>query len=118
MRCEKWHNLESIWRDEQYSDFVHDFWDEFLDKMLCGGLVKNYNDIISPAIAVYDEMIARNPNLPKDIAPAVITEISEKASNLQRIDLGVGQLDSWQEIRKENERQRNLSDHPEIMGGK
>ena len=219
----QWHNLQSTWRDDQYSDFAHDFWEEFLDKtkttikiyeevseyldhkiqtaelvyglgaiseiltadlpiqmggvnstaassqpsnapnnpktkdnsspdtlidgianrfyqtigalrkgtasgmifvsMICGGLVKDYNDIISPAIAVYDEMIAKNPNLPKDSAPAVITKISEQASNLQGIDLGVQQLDAWQEVKKakkdeEDERQRKLPDQPEITGGK
>jgi hypothetical protein len=215
----QWHNLESTWQDDQYADFVHDFWEEFLDKtkttikiyeetseylnnkiqiaelvyglgaiseiltadlpiqmgsanstsassqannqkskdnssldtlidgianqfsqtigalkkgtassmifvtMLCGGLVKNYDEIISPAIAVYDEMIAKNPNLPKDSVPAIITEISEQSQNLLGIDLGVGQLDAWQEIKKgkkdeENERQRKLPDYPEISGSK
>jgi hypothetical protein len=215
----QWHNLESTWHDDQYADFVHDFWEEFLDKtkttikiyeeiseyldnkiqiaelvyglgtiseiltaglpiqmgsanstspsnqpnnqkskdnssldtlidgianqfsqtvgalkkgtassmifvtMLCGGLVKNYDEIISPVIAVYDEMIAKNPNLPKDSAPAIITEISEQSQNLLGIDLGFGQLDAWQEIKKgkkdeENERQRKLPDHPQIAGSK
>jgi hypothetical protein len=74
-------------------------------------------------IAVYDEMIAKNPNLPKDSAPAIITEISEQSQNLLGIDLGFGQLDAWQEIKKgkkdeENERQRKLPDHPQIAGSK
>ena len=44
--------------------------------MICGGLVKDYNDIISPAIAVCDEIIAKNPNLPEDSVPAVIATAS------------------------------------------
>jgi hypothetical protein len=215
----QWHNLESTWHDDQYSDFTHGFWEEFLDKtkttikkyeetseyfdnkiqiaelvygleaisailtanlpiqmeransmsanntpnnvktkdnsspdtlingitnhlyefigalrkgaassmifatMLCGGLVKNYDEIISPAIAVYDEMIAKNPNLPKDSVPAIITEISGQSQNLYGADLGVGQLDAWQEIRKqkkEDEREilLNLPDQPETTGAK
>ena len=216
----QWHNLESTWRDDQYSDFVHDFWEEFLDKtkitikiyeetsqyldrkiqtaeliyglgaiseilaanlpiqmgsanstsashqsapsnsrttndsssenllnsinngfyqaianlrkgtassmifvtMFFGGLMKNYDEIIAPAIAVYDEMIAKNPNLPEDSAPAIITEISEQ-QNLLGIDLGVGQLDAYQEIKKskkkeEGERLRDIPEQPEITGGK
>ena len=86
-------------------------------------MIKDYNDIISPAIAVYDEMIAKNPNLPEDSAPAVITKISGQASNLQGIDLGVQQLDAWQEVKKdkkkeEGERLRNIPEQPEITGGK
>ena len=215
----QWHNLESTWRDQQYSEFVNDFWDDFVgqikdvlkeseefqnhldhkiqiaekvsslgvfsdiltanlpiqigttntvsaakstsspkdqnesvvDKlaesisngvykaignlrkvtttsmifttMLFGGLVKNYNDIISPAIAVYDEMIAKNPNLPEDSLPSIITKISEQAPNLHGTDLGVEQLDAYQEIRKdkkkeEGERLRDLPEQPEITGGK
>ncbi len=214
----QWHNLEATWRDDQYSDFANDFWEEFLDKtkttiktyeeiseyldnkiqiaelvyglgaisevlaanlpiqmgsknsasasnqannpkskdnslldtaingivdrfyqtiglirkgtassmifvtMLCGGLVKNYDEIIAPAIAVYDEMIAKNPNLPKDSAPAVITEISER-QNPFGIDLGIGQLEAYQEVEKarkdqEDERRHNLPNQPEITGGK
>ena len=45
--------------------------------MICGGLVKDYSDIISPAIAVCDEIISKNPNLPEDSISAVITKISE-----------------------------------------
>ncbi|MBD2177276.1 hypothetical protein H6F42_10170 [Pseudanabaena sp. FACHB-1998] len=218
----QWHNLESTWRDDQYSDFVDDFWDEFLDKtkttikiyeetseyldrkiqiaelvyglgaiseiltsnlpikmqsasptsassqtkpnnpkntdnspldtllngitshfyqtigalrkgtassmifitMVCGGLVKNYDEIISPAIAVYDEMIAKNPNLPEDSAPAIITDISDQAKERHRLSSdNFEQLDTWQAIEQkkkdeEDERNRKLPDHPEITGGK
>ena len=91
--------------------------------MICGGLVKDYSDIISPAIAVCDGIIAKNPNLPEDSISAVITKISEQASNLQGIDLGVQQLDTWQEIKKdkkkeEGERLRNIPEQPEITEGK
>ena len=91
--------------------------------MICDGLVKDYNDIVSPAIAVCDEIIAKNPNLPEDSISAVITKISEQASNLQGIDLGVQQLDTWQEIKKdkkkeEGERLRNIPEQPEITEGK
>jgi hypothetical protein len=218
----QWHNLESTWRDDQYSDFVHDFWGEFVDKtkttikiyeetseyldkkiqiaemvyglgaiseiltanlpiqkgnanspsassqsapnnpkntdnspldtlingitnrfyqtigalrkgtassmifvtMLCGGLMKNYDEIIAPAITVYDEMIAKNPNLPEDSAPAVITDISDQAKERHGLSNGnFEQLDTWKGIEKakkdeEDERQRKLPVQPEITGGK
>ncbi|BBC23389.1 hypothetical protein [Pseudanabaena sp. ABRG5-3] len=214
----QWHNLESTWRDDQYSDFVHDFWEEFVDKtkitiktyeetseyldkktqiaeqvyglgaiseilsanlpiqmgstnstsvssqaapnntdnspldtlingitnrfyqtigvlrkgtassmifitMLCGGLVKNYDEIIAPAIAVYDEMIAKNPNLPEDSAPAIITDISDQVKDKFGISSNFEQLDTWQEIeeekkREEYKRERDLPEQPTLMGGK
>jgi hypothetical protein len=224
----QWHNLESTWRDDQYSDFVHDFWDEFLDKtkntitiyeetseylnkkiqiaemiyglgaiseiltsnlpikmgnansssassqvapnnsratndssleklvnginnglyqaisglrkgtassmifvtMFFGGLMKNYDEIIAPAIAVYDEMIAKNPNLPEDSAPKIITKISDEqkkeiglSSDLEWLDASIEKLDASMEIAQkkkdeEDERNRKLPDQPEITGGK
>jgi len=218
----QWHNLESTWRDDQYSDFVHDFWEGFLDEtkttikiyeetsqyldkkiqiaemvyglgaiseiltanlpiqmgsanstsassqsapnnpkntdnspldtlingitnrfyqtigalrkgtassmifvtMLCGGLVKNYDEIIAPAIAVYDEMIAKSPNLLDDSAPAVITNISDQAKARHGLSSdNFEQLDTWQGIEQkkkdeEDERNRKLPDQPEITGGK
>lgn len=218
----QWHNLESTWRDDQHSDFVYDFWDEFLDKtkttikiyeetsqyldrkiqtaelvyglgaiseilaanlpiqmgsvnstsansqsapnnsratnysslenllnsinngfyqaiaglqkgtassmifttMFFGGLMKNYDEIIAPAIAVYDEMIAKNPNLPEDSVPAVITDISDQAKERHGLSNdNFEQLDTWQGIEKakkdeEDERQRKLPEQPDITGGK
>ncbi|ELS33818.1 MULTISPECIES: hypothetical protein [Pseudanabaena] len=224
----QWHNLESTWRDDQYSDFVHDFWEEFLDKtkttikiyektseyldrkiqiteqvyglgaiseiltaklpiqmgspnstsassqsapnnpratndsslenllnsinngfyqaianlrkgtasgmifttIFLGGLMKNYDEIIAPAIAVYDEMIAKNPNLPEDSAPKIITKISDDlkkeiglSSDLEWLDASLEKLDASMEISQkkkdeEDERNRKLLDYPEITGGK
>ncbi len=217
----QWHNLESTWRDDQYSDFVHDFWDRFLDDtkssiknyeeiseyidrkiqiaelvyglgaiseiltgnlpiqmgsnnsasasvpsspnspkaandlpvenlangingifdqaiaglrkgtasgmifttMFFGGLIKNYDEIIAPAIAVYDEMIAKNPNLPEDSAPKVITDISDDLKKAIGIDSPFDQLDAWQQVeeekyRKEYERERDLPEQPTVTGGK
>ena len=103
---------------------MRDRFECYLTKLLAVPIVLSQLNQSRPVtIAVYDEMIAKNPNLPEDSAPAVITKISEQASNLQGIDLGVQQLDAWQEVKKakkdeEDERQRKLPDQPEITGGK
>jgi|JFJP01.1.fsa_nt_gi hypothetical protein len=76
------------------------------------------------AIAVYDEMIAKNPDLPEDSAPAIITDISDQAKqrhglssdNFEQLDTSMGIAQKKKD--EEDERNRKLPDQPEITGGK